>query len=283
MSEQAPGSGAGRAIARRDFEAIIRRAAELTLADADAGDLLTEDEVLRIASELGLPAHHVRQALYELPAITAAPHWYDRWFERGVVADTRAVPLRADQLRRRVEDYLATHEYLQVVRRRPEETVFAPAEDALSRVARVFARPSSRFGLAHAERVVVAVHALPDQRSHIRVETDLQQERSRAAVSGVLWGGFLGLITGGGLATGAILVATGATEAVLAAGGLITSVAAGLTIGVKAEASRFRARVTRVQGELAHLLDRAESGQSLEPPPAPWRRSLQAKLFGPRS
>lgn len=282
MSES-PVTGPGRAIARHDFEAIIRRAAELTLADADAGDLLTEAEVLRIASELGLPAHHVRQALYELPALTAAPRWYDRWFEAGVVADTRTVPLQADALRRRIEDYLATHEYLQVVRRRPEETVFAPAEDALSRMARVFARPSSRFGLAHAARVVLAVHPLADQRSHIRIETDFAEERSRAAVSGVLWGGSLGLMTGGGLAVGAILVASGATEVVLAGGGLLTSLAAGLAIGVKAQASRFRGKVARVRGELAHLLDRAESGQGLEPPPAPWRRSLQAKLFGSRN
>lgn len=281
MSEQ-QATGPGRAIARRDFEAIIRRAAELTLADADAGDLLTEAEVLRIASELGLPAHHVRQALYELPAITAAPRWYDRWFEGGVITDTRAVPLGADQLRRRVEDYLSTHEYLQVVRRRPEETVFAPAEDALSRVARVFARPSSRYGLAHAERVVLAVHQLPEQHAHIRIETALEEERSRAARSGVLWGGSLGLLTGAGLATGAILASSGVVEAVLAGGGLITSVAAGLAIGVKAEASRFRGKVERMRRELAQLLDRAESGQSLEPPPAPWRRNLQAKLFGPR-
>jgi hypothetical protein len=34
--------------------------------------------------------------------------------------------------------------------------------------------------------------------------------------------------------------------------------------------------------ELESLLDRAEHGERLEPPPAPWRRRLQMKFLGSR-
>lgn len=271
-----------RAIARQDFEAIIRRAAELTLAESDTGEQLTEDEVLRIAAELGLPAHHVRQALYEQPTLAAPERWHERWFGPATLTEGRTVPGRPELLQSRIEEYLASREYLQIVRRRPSEITFIPADDPISRVARVFARPSSRFGLAHAERVVVAVHALPEQRTHVRVESDFSAERDRSARTGVGTGVFGGLVAGGALAAAAVLATTGPAEGVLAGLGMIAGMAGGISAGVRYHAARFRDRLDRVRGEIAHLLDRVETGQSLEPPPSPWRRNLQAKLFGPR-
>jgi hypothetical protein len=44
----------------------------------------------------------------------------------------------------------------------------------------------------------------------------------------------------------------------------------------------FRSRLGLARRELAHLLDRVETGQRLEPPPPPWRRNLQERLFGTR-
>src|SRR5690606_6398359 len=51
--EPADAARTGRAIARRDFEQVIRRAAELSLSDTDADEQLPEEEVIRIATELG--------------------------------------------------------------------------------------------------------------------------------------------------------------------------------------------------------------------------------------
>lgn len=283
MSEPStPPQGQGRAIARRDFEAIIRRAAELTLAESDAGDELTEDEVLRIAGELGLPAHHVRQALYERPTLQTPERWHERWFGPAVLSAARTVGTRPDALRTRLEEYLATSEFLQVVRRRPNELAFTPAEDAISKVARAFSRPSSRFGLAHSQRVVVGLNPLPDARTHVRVETEFSAVRDQAAQSGVVLGTMLGVLAGGGLAAIAIVTTGGPAEPVLAVGGAVAGLGTGLALAIKAEARKFRDRLARARAELEHLLDRVEAGQSLEPPPPPWRRNLQAKLFGPR-
>lgn len=280
MSESTPPPAAGRAIARRDFEAIIRRAAELSLAESDPGDFLSEDEVLRIAGELGLPAHHVRKALYEQPVLAERETWYSRWFGPAGQAQSRAVAGRAEPLQARLEEYLARQEYLQVIRRRPHELVLGPAEDTISKVARAFARPKGRFGLAHSQRVVLAIDPMPEDRVHVRIETDFAEERKRGATGGVLAGGSLGLLTGAGLAVIAAVTTSGPLEAVLIGANLVASVGAGVTIAVRAEAKKFRDRMARVAAEIDHLLDRVETGQTLEPPPAPWRRNLQAKLFG---
>jgi hypothetical protein len=273
----------GRAIARHELEAVIRRAAELSLSAADdAAEELTEDEVVRIASELGLPSQHVRQALHERPTLQVTPGWQDRWFDPPVLALGRTVPGPADAVQGALEQYLTTYEYLQVVRRRGPDLALVPADDAISRIARVIARPGRRFGLAHAQRVVLAVQPLPELGTHVRIEADFRDERGRNVQSALLLGGTIGLMAGSGLMAIAITATGGPLEPVLAAGGLVAGIAGTTALMVKAEARRFRERLERVRRELLLLLDRAETGQPLDPPPAPWRRNLQAKLFGPR-
>jgi len=281
VSEQTP-APRGKAIARRDLEEVIRRAAELSLADADAAEELTEDEVVRIAGELGLPAQHVRQALHERPTLQVAPSWPDRWFDPAVLTLGRTLPGRPESIQARLEQYLTTYEYLQVVRRRGLELALTPAEDAISRIARVIARPGRRFGLAHARRVVVAVQALPEQGTHVRVEADFREERARMARGALLAGGSIGTLAGTGLLAIALTATNGPIEVVLGAGAMATGIAGATALFVRSGARHFRDRLERVRHELLLLFDRAETGQPLDPPPAPWRRNLQARLFGPR-
>jgi hypothetical protein len=58
-----------RAITRRDLELVVRRAVELATEQADAGEAISEEEVVRIGREVGLDAQYVRQALFDLPAL----------------------------------------------------------------------------------------------------------------------------------------------------------------------------------------------------------------------
>jgi len=271
----------GRAIARQELEAVIRRAAELSLSEADAAEELTEDEVVRIASELGLPAGHVQQALHERPTLEVSPSWPDRWFDAPVLVLGRTLPDSAASLQSRLEQYFTTYEYLQVVRRRGFDLAMVPADDTISRIARAIARPGRRFGLAHAQRVVLAVQALPERGTHVRIEADFRDERTRTARSAVLAGGTIGLLAGSVLVATALGATSGVTEIALAAGGVATGVGA-LAFALQRQAAHFRDRLDRVRRELLLLLDRAETGQPLDPPPAPWRKNLQARLFGPR-
>jgi hypothetical protein len=271
-----------RAIARRDFEQVIRRAAELSLADTDPDDVLSEEEVLRIATELGLPTHYVRQALFELPELSVRPRWYDRHFDPAVFSVAREVPSRKDPVLRRLEDYLVTREYLQIVRRRGDSIAFMPADDTISSLARALSRPGSRHTISRASRVMVGVHAVPGDSAHVRFDVDLSGARSDLVKTGGIVGGGLGLAFGSiaAMLTSAALPETlGPLPQIVAFGGTAAAtVAASLTVAARS----FRTRVFAAKMELTGLLDRLERGDRLDPPPAPWRRRLQLRLFGDR-
>jgi hypothetical protein len=269
-----------RAIARTEFEQVIRRAAELSLAEADADEQLSEDEVMRIATELGLSAHHVRRALFELPELAVQPRWYDRYFGQPVLSISRVIPGQAPLTLRRIEEYLVTREYLQVVRRRGEHISMIPADDTISSLARAFLRPGRRHHIARATRVMASAHALPDDSAHVRFDIDLSEDRSSTVKSGTA----IGLV--GGAMVGALAAAAAAAfgpavlgpvpEIVAFGGGLTATFAASFSTAAK----RFRERAFTARLELAGLLDRLEHGERLDPPPAPWRRRLQLRLFG---
>lgn len=280
----APAPGPGRSIGRTDFEQVIRRAAELSLRDTDPEDDLSEDEVLRIAAELGLPLHHVRQALFELPELKVKPRWYDRWYGPAVFSVNRVVPTRKEPVLRRVEDYLVTREYLQIVRRKGDTIAFVPADDTISSVARAFSRPGSRHTISRASRVMVGVHSLSEDDAHVRFDVDLSEARSGAVRSSVTAGGIIGLGIGTiGVAVAVIPGGVGDIPGMIVFGSAIGgSMAASIAASISVSASRFRNRVFAAKMELTGLLDRLERGDRLDPPPAPWRRKLQLRLFGDR-
>lgn len=270
-----------RSIPRGDFEQVIRRAAELTLSETDPEDNLSENEVLRIATELGLPAHHVRQALFELPDLKVQPRWYDRYFGPAVFSVNRVVPTRKEPALRRVEDYLVTREYLQIVRRKGDTIAFVPADDTISSLARALARPTSRHTIARASRVMVGVHTLPDDHAHARFDIDLSDARKAAVGGGFAVGSLIGIGVGAiaAVLTDGVPGGLGDITQIVAFGGsMATSIAGSVSVA----ASGFRKRVFSAKMELTGLLDRLERGDRLDPPPAPWRRNLQLRLFGDR-
>src|SRR5688500_7732645 len=107
-----------RALSRADLEVVIRRAVELAQSQTDGDDTMSEAELLRIGSELGLSASHVRQALDELPQLDTEPRWYDKWFEKAVVSASRVVPAWAERTLASLEEYISAREYMQIVRKR---------------------------------------------------------------------------------------------------------------------------------------------------------------------
>ncbi|MCI0435746.1 MAG: hypothetical protein L0271_19205 [Gemmatimonadetes bacterium] len=272
-----------RSITRRDFEGIIRRAAELSASEAEEGadELLSEDEVIRIATEVGLPARHVRQALFELPEIDPETGERGGYFGDPIIAFSRVVPGKAGDVLRRMEDYLTTREYLQVVRRRPQRVFLMPAEDTISSLARGLLRPSRRYFLARARRVVVSVRPIEDNQAHVQIALDLSQQRRDASRTAWFGGGAFGLVVGGGAAVALAFADLPTAVGVAAQIAAFATGFAGTVAGVfAASRAAFRKNLEGARFELDGLLDRAEHGQSLEPPPAPWRKRLQQKLLG---
>lgn len=274
-------------ITRRDLQLVIRRAAELYTGEADADERLSETEVLRIADELGLPGRYVRQALYELPAHRGEAElrgWVDRWFGPPQLHGTRVVPGRPDDVLDRLEDYLVTRELLQVLRRQGGRAAFAPADDAISNVARAVRRPQRQWQIARSRRVLVEARPMAEGESHVRMELDLAPQRRNSVTGGVVAGVVIGLP----LAAGAFfpvghMVFDIAGDAAGYAAGLAagaSAMAASVTGSLAVARSRFRHRVENARLEIAGLLDRLEGGRRLDPPPAPWLRSLRSRIAG---
>lgn len=268
-------------ISRNDLPAVVKRAAELAAIEGDAEELLPEEEVVRIAAELGLSERHVRQAMMEGVLEEEEPSFLDRHMGITRIMATRAVPGSPDQARAALEDYLMTREYLQVVRRQSVSTTFEPADDVVSKVARGFSR-SKKHCLAAADAVEVTVRELQPGWSHVRVKAvypDARKLHIGGATAGIL---FLG---------GPVAAASGTIVGALASGPLAhpVSIALGATVGLGVFAgaaatfwniarSNFRKWRERTANEAAGVLDRLEKGDELRPPPAPWLRKLQVKF-----
>ena len=270
-----------RPISRRDLPAVVRRAAELAAVDDEVDEEISQEEVVRIAAEIGLEARHVRQALFEGVREEGEPGFLDRQMGTPRIMATRAVPLPEDRARRALEDYFVTHEYLQIVRKQPNSTTFEPAGDTVSKISRAFQR-SSKHQLAAAHGVEIAVRSLEPGWSHVRVravyEDDRQGRMIRGGIAGVLLGLPLGAVTTvvvGGIAGGLLI-----PEASIALGGIagigsFSAVLAGSLASVRNQWRRWR---ERTQDQAEAVLDRLEKGDELRPPPSPWMRKLQMRF-----
>ena len=272
-----------RGITRGDLEVVIRRAAELYTREADAHDHLSEEEVLRIAGDLGLPARHVRQALYELPSGDSSEAGrLTRWYGPPHVDGTRVVTGLPNDVLDRLEDYLVTREFLQILRRQGARAAFAPADDAISSVARAVRRPQRQWQIARSRKVLVEVRPMPQQESHVRLELDLAPQRRKALTGGLVGGALVGapLAIGAAIPTAGLVMGLGGEPAAMVAGAAAGASAMGASVagGVAIARARFRHRVEAARHEIASLLDRLEGGRKLDPPPAPWLRSLRSRI-----
>ena len=110
--------GGGRALSRREFDAVIRRAAQLAASDPDTSEgALTEAELFRIADEVGLSEEHVRHALTDVRSGVEGGGVLDRIFGPSWVRASRVVPEQAGAVSARIDDFLVASQLLQSVRR----------------------------------------------------------------------------------------------------------------------------------------------------------------------
>lgn len=268
-------------VTRRDLPAVVKRAAELAAMEGDAEEQLPEEEVVRIAAELGLSERHVRQALLEGVQAEEDLTFLDRQLGVPRIMATRAVPMTPEQARAALEDYLITREYLRPIRKQSVSTTFEPADDAVSTVARAFSR-SKKHCLAAAQGVELTVRELQPGWAHVRLKATYPDVRKThvagAAAGGIFLGGTLGSAAGvavGVLASGAL--ADPVSIALGAATGLSVMGAAAAGFW-KIARNNYRNWRERTINEANGVLDRLEKGDELRPPPAPWLRKLQLRL-----
>jgi hypothetical protein len=264
-----------RGLTRREFDAVIRRAAELASSDVESSEReLSEGELFRIAGEVGLSEGHVRTALAEVRSGVERGGMLDRVFGPSHVRASRVVPGTPETLGQTIDEYFGSTQLLQRVRRTPTFLQYRPAADWTSQMARAgFGGKTSL--VAAATSVEVQLEPIEGDRTFLAF---LVEPGSRAQeVGGTAFGGTLaGVVGGAGAGVGLAFVtpiglAVGA--GVLVAGGLWSAIVLGT-------GSARRRKLGDVQTELEGLLDALASGTPLEPPPPAWRKWVKRHLGG---
>ncbi|MFO7586664.1 MAG: hypothetical protein R6X22_01190 [Gemmatimonadota bacterium] len=273
--EVAPGARPpARAPVRGDqLERVIQRAAELQFARDDVPEDLTEEEVVRIAGEVGLETRHVRQALAELranalvPAIPADAGLAARFLGPALVQASRVVPGDPPGVLRELSSHLRERESLRTVREQPGRQLWEPAADLMSKLSRSFDFSGRGYELARCRSLEVSAEPLESGRSLLTLTADLRNQRTEHAV---VWLSCLGAAGAGasaalvfGFLAPPLLALPAVGAAVVAAGGY----------GASRTVARRRARVELA---LLGILDRLEAGGALGDP----KPSLRDRLHG---
>jgi hypothetical protein len=270
--------GSGRALTRREFEAVIQRASELASADPEGGEgTLDEMELFRIAGEVGLSPTHVRRALVEVRTREVPGNAIDRWFGGARIRVARVVPGGSDEIAATLDEFMVAGHLLQPIRRGSEVLLYRPAVDWLSNFARAGASMSQKVYWASAKEIEVRLESADEGQTLVELDVD-------AGVRGeYIAGGFIGGAAAGGgtgFGVGALLSALALGPAVMIPVAILVGggVAGGVVWGTGRAARRRR---EEVQDELEGILDALERGEALNPPPASWRRWVQrqAKRF----
>jgi hypothetical protein len=266
----------GKGLTRREFEAVIGRAAELASSDTSDGDAeLSEIELFRIAGEVGLDSTHVRRALEEVRSDSAHAGPLVRWFGSQFIRAARVVPGNKSQLSERLDEFLVGTQLLQSVRRGNELLLYRPAVDWASQIARRASFQTRKYYIASAKSVEIHLQQLEEGRTCVELIVD-PGTRGDSVASAAVFGG-IGGVSSGGLAGWALSTLTPVGLAVglgVLVGGAVTGGTAYLT-GVS-----HKKKLVEVLIEIESVLDILERGESLEPPPASWRRWVKRHFHG---
>jgi hypothetical protein len=256
---------AGRRLERAALERVVLRAAQLQAGSRELEDGLTEDDVLKLGAEVGIPAPYLRQALMEERMRAAVPA------ERGLatyfagprfVAAERAVAGTPEHAVAALEHWMETGELLVVKRRFADQLTWEPRRGTMASLKRSFRLGGRDYHLARAREVGAHVSAIGDDRVYVRLTADVGNTRGEHL-------GGAATIAAAGAGTTAILVLLGFAPLVAA----LAFPAASL--GAIAVARAHRKEAERVQVALEQVLDRLEHGE-IELPSAARRPAAPA-------
>ena len=266
-------------LTRRDFDEVMRRAAELAADDPDgAADAFSDAEVVRIGREVGLPERHVRRALAERRASgggVGSGGWRDAVamvLLRDEVKASRTIARSRARIRRELDDFMVGGQLLQRVRGKDDLLQYRPAVDWASRVARAASFRSRKHYVASARLVEIRMERIEKESTQVEVRVD-----PGIASNYRNWWVVVGLVMGfavGGVGVGAgwsLPLVVGVSAVVGASAPLLTAMLA---------APGFRRRVADVRTEVEGVLDGLETKNGLEPPPPAWRRWVRRHFHG---
>jgi hypothetical protein len=244
------GELAPRTITREQLERIIKRAAELQAGEMDTGEAMTEQELIKLGSDVGIPGRYLRQALYEEASGGAALEHglFNRWVGPRVVLARRVVPGERAALEQAIGQYMTDEEAMTPKRRLPDRTVWERQKGLLAEMKRGLSLEGKAYHLARAADVSVQLTALEDGYCHAEMAADVSNLRG-SALAGA------GTVAGTGIVA-AVVLALVPGLAPLA----VLPLLGGLGIGALV-ARKNSGKTARMQIALEQVLDGLERGE----------------------
>lgn len=260
-------------IDRATFERVLQRATEIQAHGRDVGESLTEEEVLALGREVGIPEVHLRQALLEeqTRVIATEPGGaLDRAVAPATVMAERVVQGSQEGIAAALSDWFEEHEVLVVQRTTPAKITWEPASSfagAMKRIGWTFSANRAKPFLAKADLVTALITPLEDGYCHVTLVASLRGTR----------GGYVA----GGVTLGAVGTALGGLAVVLGAPALLLVAGAAPGFGTGWWVARmFRTVADRARLGLLRALDQLERHPRLPAavPPPPRGRALARDL-----
>lgn len=242
---------------RTQLDRILKRATDLQMGEADPGEELSRDELLKLGREVGIPTKHLEQAMLEeqtrMPAQALDGFW-DKAAGSANVAAARVVRGETAQIERALISYMEEEELLSVARQTTGRIIWEPLKGfnaAMKRSKAVLGGGNKPFMLAQSLSVSAAITPLETGFVHVAIEADIREARGRYIGGGTALAG-LGV-------AGAFVV--GALGLPIVAVALIP-MGVGLGWGVLKKYGPVR---QRAQMGLERALDQVERGE-VKPP-----------------
>lgn len=238
-------------IDREAFERVLQRATEIQAHGRDVGESLTEDEVLALGREVGIPEVHLRQALLEeqTRVIAREPTGaIDRLLAPATVTAERVVAGTPDSITTALIGWFEQHEVLVVQRRTAAKISWEQSSSfagAMKRIGWTFSANRSRPFLDKAELVTALITPLEDGYCHVTLVAALRGTRTGYLAGGTVLGG-------SGVAAAGVAVVLGAPVALMAVA-TVPAVAVGWLV-----ARLFRPVAERSRLGLLRALDHLE-------------------------
>ncbi|MEO5826545.1 MAG: hypothetical protein ABIR59_11710 [Gemmatimonadales bacterium] len=191
-------------IDRTTFDRVLQRAAEIQATSRDIGEGLTEDEILALGAEVGIPVQALRQALLEerTRAVVAPPHTtVDRWVGVAELSAERVVQGSQESILSALARWLENHEHFIVQRAAIGRTTFEPMHafaGAMRRMKGALRGAQNRPYLGRTELVAAVVTPLEAGFCHVSLGATLRSTRS-AYVGGASALAATGLVGAGGV------------------------------------------------------------------------------------
>lgn len=254
MSDLVP---ADEQISRKALERIIQRAAELQASERELGDSLTEEQVMELGREVGLPARYLQQALLEEKSRSIGDGgWLSRFVGPARVTAQRTIQGDRDDIEAALGYWMTENELLTVKRRFKQQTSWESRRDLAASIKRGLGLSGKRYALSRAKEIIGEVRQLEEGWCHVTLSADLSNSRRDYLAGGTAFAGagtaftIVALVLSVAVPVAVIPVAVGAVG-----GGAIARGQVGVT--------------ERVHVALEQVLDRLEHGEASPPKTGP--------------